>query len=210
MATQHLDDASALLACAAVVACTEHLAITLRTESGADVVLSSGRQERLVQNAEFVAGEGPAHDTRTRDAVRADAGEVSRRWPLFGRSAVVLGVTSIAAVALSSAGRPVGCLTAFGFRGRTAPPVASLRRAGDALADVLVHGVVIADAADAFSPRPVVHQAAGITAHHLDRTVDDALLMLRARAYSDGIDIDALALQVVHGEATIDWSDGAA
>ena len=204
MAPHHLDDTRALLACAAVLAGTEHLAVTLRSESGAEVVLSSGRQERLVQNAEFVAGEGPAHDARLRGSVRADAAEVPHRWPLFGRTAVVLGVTSIAAVALSSAGRQVGCLAAFGFRGRSAPPVASLSRAGDALVDALVHGIASTSLADGLDCRPQVHQAAGMIAHRLNRSVDDAMIMLRARAYRDEVDVDALAGRIVRGESTID------
>jgi hypothetical protein len=191
-----------LIAVARSVIGTPSFAIAVRSRNHSEALFTSGRRERVAQNAEFVAGEGPAHDVRVSGAVWADADEIPRRWPLFGGVAAVLGVTSIAAVALHGGPTSWGTLTAFGSRDVPAPSPVDLWRAGLAITHALLRGAP--PSPDALDIRPAFHQAVGIVAHRRGCSVGDAALLLRARAFGTGTDIDSLASQIVAGRLTID------
>lgn len=201
MAGDHRPD-DPLIAVARSVLGTSSFAITVRGRTDSEAVFTSGRRERVAQNAEFVAGEGPAHDVRVSGVVWAAADEVPRRWPLFGRVAVVLGVTSIAAVALHGGATSFGALTAFGSRDMPAPTPVDLWRAGLAITHAVLRATPLCS--DDLDVRPAYHQAVGIIARRRDCSVREAALLIRARALSTGTDVESLAARIVAGGTAMD------
>ncbi|MFC4083789.1 GAF and ANTAR domain-containing protein [Amycolatopsis samaneae] len=166
----------------------------------------------VARDAEFVSGEGPITDAvRTCAAVTAADEVLSTRWPHYAPSVRRAGVRAVLAVPLR---QPISCVGALCLlrRGPTISP--ALATATNRVADALARTVLLPS-----SPFPdddplrlfvessyqdVVHQAAGMLSVRHRCSPDDAVALLRARAFTEGIAVDRLARRVLRGEVSFD------
>ncbi|MFD4478006.1 ANTAR domain-containing protein [Streptomyces sp. NPDC058471] len=164
-------------------------------------VAASDRPSRGAQDLEYILTSGPGRDaTRSRRAVHASGADLERRWPGYGSGLMALGLNSVAALPLRVPSGCLGALTVF-------DPPPALVRAGafDAVADALTESVLLGPDADpglygGTDLRAVVHQAAGVLSYQTGSSVDNALALIRARAYAVGESLDSVARRVISGE----------
>ncbi|MGH3611146.1 MAG: hypothetical protein ACRDRK_00695 [Pseudonocardia sp.] len=139
--------------------------------------------------------------------------DLDRRWPFYGSALRPLGVRAVIAAPLRFADTCLGALVAFGPT-TTATTEAAVRLQD--LAAGLTHAThVLPDTSSIIESfdlmpllaeadtHPAIHQAAGMLSAQLGTTVTDAYAVLRARAFADDTDIDALAVKVVRREIRI-------
>ena len=191
---------------------TKSAGVSLVGEDGAEsLVATSDHIARLAHDVEFVTGEGPAHDVAaTMGTVRVDDSELTIRWPRFGAVVADLGVGSLIGVPLRQ--EPGGCLGALTVYDRAPVVAADTAATSIRVADAFIHTVlnlpgVVEDEQvptvslfDEIDFLATVHQAAGVVAAHLDCAAGDALALLRARAFADGMPVEMLARQVICGD----------
>jgi hypothetical protein len=177
------------------------------------MVATSDAIARTAQDVEFTLGEGPSQEAALRQCrVTATGGELAARWPQYGPAVAGLGVREVVAVPLGrDAG--VGALTVLSssWAGGATLPVISWP-AVDTVADV-VTGAMLAEVGrngsddppealllDGAGDRQVVHVAAGIVAEQVGCDIPEAVALIRARAFADGVTSTAVAEQVVAGD----------
>jgi len=154
--------------------------------------IASDPTAAAAQELEFTLGEGPAHDAaRQLRLVVADATTMPDRWAQYTRALTELGFRSVTAAPLCLGRTCVGVLTAFNPADDTA--AVTTRVAGAVFHKVLATDATLVSADD----RNVVHQATGMIAARLRCPIDDALAMLRARAFAENEAIGVLARRVV-------------
>lgn len=162
----------------------------------------AGRVEEL----QFSLGEGPCFDAvATREPVLVPdlgaPGGGADRWAGFRAEAMSSGIGAIFGLPLN-----VGAFTlgAFDLYRRQPGPLTQneLHRARDA-AEATSNALLDLNPEQAVTEPPggtyhwVVHQAAGMITQQLGVPIKDAMVHLRATAFTDGIPIDELAAQVV-------------
>ena len=176
------------------------------TVGGSDlkVVASSDPTGEAAQQLESTFGEGPAHDVaRSGDLVLTTPAAIADRWPQYGSAVTDLGVHSLLAVSLGTNSDDLGSLVLLD------PPVpldeASIARPKEvavALTEILL------DSFEAHADLPMlgcvdhheeVHQATGMVMHQVGCSGRDALDLIRARAFADGVLLDDLAHRIVTG-----------
>jgi hypothetical protein len=177
------------------------------------MVATSDAVSRTAQDVEFTLGEGPSRDAARRQCrVTATGGELVARWPRYGPAVAGLGVREVVAVPLGrDAG--VGALTVLSgpLGGSATTPVISWPVV-ETVADV-VTGAMLAEVGrtgpedppgtlllDGADDRQVVHVAAGVVAEQLGCDFTEAVALIRARAFADGVASTVVAEQVVAGE----------
>ena len=189
--------------------------VTLLGEDGMEsVVAASDRTARLAHDVEFVMGEGPAHDVaETMLPVRVDGSALEQRWPRYGRVVAEYGIGSVISLPLRQ--EPGGCLGALSVYDPTPAWASDVDAASVRVADALTHTVLnvpgtIAD--DEVPAIPMfdeadflvaVHQAAGIVSATLGCELSDAVTLLRARSFVDGMPVETLARRVIQGDVQI-------
>ncbi|HEV2635089.1 MAG TPA: GAF and ANTAR domain-containing protein [Actinocrinis sp.] len=167
-----------------------------------------------LEDAQFTLGEGPSVAALSSGSavLVPDLSDAVERWPGFAPAALDLGVGAVFAVPLQVGAISVGVLLAH----RGAPGPLSLGQLADALALadavtvlVLHCAPLTRDPADAGRTRPQpgweqppayraeVHQATGVLSVQLNVPLSEALLLLRAHAYSTGRPISEVAADVV-------------
>jgi hypothetical protein len=171
------------------------------------VTVASDPVVTAVQNVEFTFGEGPVHDvTAAETPLVVDAVALPLRWPRFASEAARFGVCAVAAAPLRTDNGCLGVLTVFD------PPTdpdetTATTETLCTVADALVHtALLVPDSADPLDlpllagadHRAVVHQASGMIAQQLGCGADDALALLRARAFAEDEPLAAIAAGVVH------------
>ncbi|MFG3143097.1 GAF and ANTAR domain-containing protein [Streptomyces sp. NPDC048243] len=162
-------------------------------------VAASDEPARAAQELEFLLGEGPARDAAVAGtAVRASGTELCERWPVYGTALAELGFDEVAAVPLRQHDSCVGSLTVFDPRSGATGSLTEV-------ADALTRTMVLGPQADpglygGTNPRAVVHQAAGMVSVHAGCAVADALELVKARAFSEGLPVDSVAERIVRGE----------
>ncbi|WP_458243358.1 ANTAR domain-containing protein [Streptomyces sp. MAI_2237] len=176
-------------------------ALTLVGTEFTDLALAaSDEPSRAAQELEFLLGEGPARDaTSTVGPVTATGDALARRWPGYGRAVGELGVAEVAAVPLSLDGSCVGALTVYD----PAPGVAGSTAFAE-IAEALTRSVILgpaglADLCDGIDLRAKVHQAAGMVSVQLDCPVADALELIRAHAFGEGVPAHRVAERIAEG-----------
>ena len=180
------------------------LVLADRTEA---LAVASDDTVTALQELEFTLGEGPVHDVTADQApVVVDQVTLPRRWPRYAPGAARFGVYSVAAAPLRTDTACLGALTVF-------DPPADPHRATETLrtvAGALMHTTLLPpDGADPLAlpilagaqDRAIVHQASGVIAQQLGCTVDDALALLRARAFAEDKPVTAIADEVMHRRA---------
>lgn len=173
------------------------------------VLASSDVTARAAHDLEAVLGEGPVHAVTGNPATIGVAGSaLCDRWPRYGPAVAGLGVQAVLAVPLVPGGS-LGVLCAYDRQpaitgnaaaaaGRIGAAVArSLLKAapprGDSMSDSALRRFGLAD------DQAVVHQAAGMVSVHCHCSINDALALLRARAFASGQPVEQVALAVAHG-----------
>ncbi len=185
--------------------------LALMTSLGpAGMVAATDEAARTMEDLQFSLGEGPCVDAsaRGRPVLQPQLRTTGpSRWPGFGPAAVDAGIEAIFAFPLQVGGIRLGVLDLY----RDAPGVlsaAALREAlsyADAATLVMLHlqdqmpldGALHPELADRTRYHLVVHQATGMIAVQAGVPLAQALLLLRARAYSLGRSLDDVARAVV-------------
>jgi hypothetical protein len=172
-------------------------------------VCTTNEVSALIEELQYTLGEGPCIDAhRTGNAVLEPdlADPTTPRWTEFSRSAVDAGVRAVFGFPMSIGGVHVGALDLY--RDRPGPLTDDQHADAVVMATVAARSIVGMQASagpDDLAPglqasgnfRFVVHQAAGMVAAQLDVPVAEALLRLRARAFSDGRLVSEVAVDVV-------------
>jgi GAF domain-containing protein len=192
--------------------------MALMTDDGpaATVAATDGRALQL-EELQFSLGEGPCVDASQsgRAVLQPDVGRTApQRWPVFAAGAVAAGLAAVFAFPLRVGGIRVGVLDLY----RTTAGAVDDGELTDALAfadaatAILLHlqaqgsglGLPL-DSLAVFDDRAEVHQATGVVSVQAAVSLQDALLLLRARAYAEQRSIGTLAQDVLNG--VIDFND---
>lgn len=198
--------------------------------TGAGIMLLSGDQPQgsvcttnavsaVIEELQYTLGEGPCIDAHRLHVPIAEpdlAAPTTARWTEFSRAAVDAGARAVFGFPVSVGDVRVGALNLY----RDRPGALSDEQHADALvvADVAARSIIAMQAVaapGALAPgleatgnfRFVVHQAAGMAAVQLGVPVSEALLRLRAQAYSSGRPVSDIADDVVAGRLRFDPTD---
>lgn len=164
-------------------------------------VAASNEPARAAQELEFILGEGPTRDAVThRGPVLAAGSVIEERWPCYGPALIALGIHEVAAVPLDSSPHRLGALAVFDPR-----PGLIGTRAFAEMVEALTRLVLLDPDADpdlygGTDHRDVVQQAAGMVSVHVDCRVDDALALIKARAFTLAVPLESLARSIVSGD----------
>ena len=188
--------------------------------AGAGIMLMSDGEHRgtlgvsnpvmtVVEDLQFTLGEGPCIDAYASEhpILEPDLGDpVTNRWPAFSGPAVLAGVRAVFGFPLRTGAVNLGALDLY------------LEHPGDLRADQVRDAVVMAevisntvlalqaDAAPGELPalldatmdhRAIVHQASGMLSAQLDIDVTDALVRIRAHAYTSNRPVNDVAHDIV-------------
>lgn len=186
--------------------------ISLVSDTGhRGVVCATDDVSRRIEDLQITLGEGPCIDTvRTGAPVlvadlhdRADL--AAWRWPTFMAAAAEAGVRAVFAFPLRIGAIGLGALDMYRNRpGTFDDDQMSAALLGAEAAAVALLGLetsadgVLADGHDAgINYQAQVHQATGMVMMQLDATVEQAFLLLRARAFSTGRPLIEVAGDVI-------------
>ena len=193
-------------------------AMSLVTEAGFSAVVgASNPTARQLDESQFELGEGPAVEVTRGDSsacyTELDDGATAR-WPAFVPRAADAGVEWILAVPLRVGPQRVGSLGLYGARGPGGGQVdvRGARAYADAAVVVLLQlqhqsllGEPLHPALDApVTYRAEVHQATGYVSVRAAVGIDEALLLLRARAYASGRPLLEVARDVLAGRVQLE------
>jgi hypothetical protein len=190
-------------------------AVTLSINAGAGVgglVSSSSDLAVKVHELEVTLGEGPEHEVAgTHEPVLTTAGGMAQRWPNFGWAAAALGPRGLAAVPLSTGATTYGALVVLDPPDRLGRQnCGAIQVVADAIGDLVLDSVAAGDGADVLATLAglvplfaeadygdVVHQAVGILRARTGYDTDDAMALLRAKAYAADLPIADIAEEIV-------------
>jgi len=179
--------------------------------SGTVLAWGSGAVSADVDHLQFTLGQGPGTDCATTGlpVLAPDLMESGARWPAFTPAAATLGVRAVFAFPLSIGAMSVGTMLAY----RAAEGSLSDRQYADALGLAIAVTVVLISrrsardgGQDSWVPagwaapqtyRAEVHQATGMISVQLGVSLAEALVRLRAHAYSRDRLIAEVAADVV-------------
>jgi len=180
----------------------------LENHFGRALRIGSDATAKAAQDLETIVGEGPSLEAFAHaEAVVADGFDLARRWPLYGPAAARLGVTGVVALPVPAGqGRVLGALTLYEPREPVGPrAMARLRAAADSMTALLLSEEL--GSPDEVAPPlwrrvyadqlAVIHQAAGILAVRHGCGVEDALAMIGARAFTEGIPAEDVAAAIL-------------
>jgi hypothetical protein len=186
-------------------------------EGPAGTVAATDGTALELEELQFSLGEGPCVDaSRTgRPVLQPDLTRTARsRWPAFAAGAEAAGLAAVFAFPLRVGGIRVGVLDLY----RTTAGVLSDEELADALsfADASTTLLLHMQGEDAGWGPPVesltvlddraeVHQATGVVSVQADVSLQEALLLLRARAYAEQRSFSELAVDVLDG--VVDFRD---
>ena len=175
------------------------------------VVCATDAGSAKIEELQLTLGEGPCVDAATSgapvllpDLDDADDVEVER-WPAFMEEAASAGVRAVFAFPLRVGAISVGVIDLYRNRpgGLTEENLRAALLAADAAALALLYLDV--DGADAFADDPAsrasfqlqVHQATGMVMAQAGVSIEQAFLLLRARAFAEGRPLSEVAIDVV-------------
>lgn len=175
----------------------------------------------VIEELQYGLGEGPSIDAFTQDrgVIEPDLAEPSvHRWPAFSGPAVEAGVRAVFAFPIRIGALRLGALSLH--RDRPGPLTADQHTDSLVTAEVTAEAILAlqADAEAGQIARAlevdgdfhyVVHQASGMIAAQLAVGVEEALVRLRAYAFSHGRTITDVAQAVVGQSIRFDRSTGA-
>ena len=162
----------------------------------------------------MTVAEGPSFEAM-HEAVPIVRGDLlESRWPRYGPIARDLGVQVVAAAPLSFGSNHVGgSLTVLDTnpsgKFQEVPALATLAEALTAIVLGAMERFEGLDAASAMEPfeqedfQPELHQAAGVLCERRGWSIDDAIALVRARAFTDNRPVADVARDVLRGELTL-------
>jgi hypothetical protein len=184
-------------------------------ETGA-IVAASDRVVESVEDLQFILGEGPclrAYRTGAPVLVPYVAHDAGWRWPMFDRQAAGAGAAAVFAFPLQIGAVGLGAL--YLYRGREG--TLSRDQMADAFVLAEISSWVLLDiqagAVDGelerrldkpWGHRAIVHQATGVVSAQLGITLVEALVRLRATAFSNERSIYDIAAEVVSGREALE------
>src|SRR5690242_12196634 len=191
--------------------------LALMTEQGpAGTVAASDGGARQLEELQFTFGEGPCVDASTtgRPVLVPDLAEPeSLRWPEFGPAARAAGLRAVFALPLQVGGIRLGVLDLYRETAGMLPagPLAEALSFADAATLLLLH-LQAGDGGPGhrlavLDDRAEVHQATGVVSVRAGVSLGQALLLLRARAYTGGRPIEDLARDVLDGVVRLGEDD---
>jgi hypothetical protein len=185
------------------------VAMVLQSSAGLDRVVAAtpGLAEKA-EELQFEFGEGPGVDAMRLEGpvLRSDLVTSARQWPMFGPAAEQVGVRAAFAFPLQVGGIRLGVLDLYrDAPGRLLDGVLSeaLSYAEAATAvllhlQALAHPSVLHPQLTGFTAdRAEIHQATGMIAAQARVTLVEALLLLRARAYSSDLTMLEVSREVL-------------
>lgn len=175
------------------------------------VVCATDAVSAKIEDLQLSLGEGPCIDAAATGAPvliadLADTADVdTARWPAFMEAAAGAGVRAVFAFPLQVGAINVGVIDLYcdTSRALSATDLSMALVAADIAALALLHldtegdRAFSDDRASRASYQMQVHQATGMVMAQAGVTIDQALLMLQARAFADGRPLAALADDVV-------------
>ncbi|MFF0744186.1 GAF domain-containing protein [Streptomyces sp. NPDC004111] len=164
---------------------------------------ASDPPSQAAQDLEFVLGEGPCRDAaELRRPVHVSGPEIEAHWPGYGPALGALGIGEVVAVPLQTPDRPEACLGALAAFN----PRPGLVESGalSAIGGALTRTVLLDPDADptlygGIDHRDKVNQAAGVVSVQAECSIADALALLKARAFAEGMSSQRLAEAIVSG-----------
>jgi hypothetical protein len=171
-------------------------------DSLALIYASDVRAQRL-SDLEFALGQGPALSCfEAEESLEVDdltLGSAGCRWPAYAPEAVRNGVGAVFVLPLVYTGHALGTVSLY----RTLPgPLTSWQRRQVESVTEMINLALVSPEAQAgvgTSLRMAVHQAAGMVMEQTGMQIHDALVLLKATAYSEGKPVDEVADEVVKG-----------
>jgi hypothetical protein len=186
--------------------------LALMTDEGpAGTVAATDDSALELEDLQFTLGEGPcvAASNTGRPVLQPDLARTApQRWPAFAAGAEAAGLAAVFAFPLRVGAIRLGVLDLY----RSTIGILSPEELADALcfADAATALLLHAQAQDSrwrlplesltvLDDRAEVHQATGVVSVQAGVGLQDALLLLRARAYADQRPIAELATDVLNG-----------
>lgn len=183
--------------------------IAVLTAAHSEHLCASSATVEALEDVQFVTGEGPSRDAfRSGHAVEMPTldGSVGDRWPSFVELANAQDIGAVFAFPLVVHGANVGVLSIYQ---RAAGQLGPAQR-GDSFALVGVlaetilsmqdpghNGEAAPDMSDVVAYRAELYQASGMVAVQLRVPASEALLRIRAQAFSSGQTVGAVAADIV-------------
>ena len=193
------------------------VALSLDAGGNTSRLCASDDRTAHLEDLQFTLGEGPSFEARShRVPVTArDLGSAHdrRRWPAFAGPAARAGIRAIVARPLRLGGTTLGVVTMYDEE--AGPPTAEAaweaalatrllaRRIVD-LQNGLGSGELALELADAGDYRAEVHQASGMVSVQLGVDVHEALIRIRAHAFSTGVSTSSVATDIVARRLRLD------
>jgi hypothetical protein len=194
--------------------------ISLMTRAGnSGILYASDETASQVEDLQFTLGEGPCMEAFATGAavfvadVTDPSEGVVQRWPEFVRQASALGVRAVYAIPLRIGAIRLGVMDLYRlFPGPLSP---SELEAALLLADIaalsLLHpdsgATDLPDEVDRSTFRIEVHQATGMVQVQTGASTADALLLLRAHAFTEHRSIDGVARDVIERRLAFNQED---
>jgi hypothetical protein len=192
--------------------------LALMTDDGpAGTVAATDGSALELEDLQFSLGEGPCVDASQsgRPVLQPDLGRTAReRWPVFAAGAEAAGLAAVFAFPLRVGAIRLGVLDLYRTTAGVLPDddLADALCFADAATALLLHlqaqdaGVGLPlGSLTVLDDRAEVHQATGVVSVQAAVSLQDALLLLRARAYAEQRPIGTIAHDVVNG--VVDFSD---
>jgi len=165
---------------------------------------------QLMERLQFTVGEGPCVDASASGSpvLVPDLDEpgsgVRQRWPVFLAEATKADVRAVFAFPVRIGAISLGAIDLY----RRSPGPLLREQLADALTTVDTIAAALLEVEDTVDfgldtdrlSSMAVHRAAGMVMEQLGTNIEDALMRLRARAYSEGVPINDLADAVIIGE----------
>ncbi|QHF23055.1 GAF domain-containing protein [Rathayibacter sp. VKM Ac-2804] len=179
----------------------------LGAPTGAQTLAATSRRAATLDEMQIDLGEGPAwdaHRTYRATEMRIDDERHFAAWPVFGLSAEAAGARAALAVPLLVGTSNIGAVTLYSsavmrldarqlqLAGRLSGTLA--RAVAEQMMSHSADGVLVRD--PAFSRREV-HQATEMVMSQMRSTPADALVMIRAHAFSEGIGVREVAALII-------------
>jgi hypothetical protein len=178
---------------------------------------TSDDRSRLLEELQFTLGEGPCLEAHRTGRLVSEPRLDTTRWPGFAAGALDVGVEAVFALPMHVGAAGFGALDLY----RDSPGAMTRQDLDDArvVADAATVMVLAIDGdpTDDDLPgeleglvyrRAAVHQAAGMVSVQLDLGIEDAMVVLRARAYQTGRPIGQLADDIVARRIRLDETGG--
>ncbi len=183
----------------------------ITTAGNRGVVCATDERAALIEDVQFTAGVGPCMDAAQngRPVLLPDLANGQYfgdgRWPTFSERAHLPGIAAIFAFPLRIGATTIGALDLYRDRpgDLTTGQLSAALLAADAAAIALLdldttRDDAFADDSEARAAYQLhVHQATGMVKVQANVSIDDALLLLRARAFSSGRSLSDVAADVV-------------